>query len=195
MYWWHLVRVDRSELINRVYSAQKLSPVSGDWTNLLKLDKAEFDIKLSDSEVAKISEQKFKNFVKKKSVEVTINYLEKLQKKKSKSKQLVMSDMKISPYLVDSRFSKEERELLFQLRAKTVSVKENFKNAFLNNNMLCDLCKLFPCTQSHPLQCPLLKTRIMVDKKLDLSDKFLYGDVDQQLVYVKIYKQFRDLRE
>ena len=68
MYWWHLVRVDRSELINRVYSAQKLSPVSGDWTNLLKLDKAEFDITLSDSEVAKISEQKFKNFVKKKSV-------------------------------------------------------------------------------------------------------------------------------
>ena len=106
-----------------------------------------------------------------------------------------MSDMRISPYLVDSRFSKDERELLFQLRAKTVSVKENFKNAFLNNNMLCDLCKLFPCTQSHPRQCPLLKTRIIVDKNLDLSEKFLYGDVDQQLVYVKVYKQFWDLRE
>ena len=121
-----------------------------------------------------------------------------------------MSDIRISPYLVDSRFSKDERELLFQLGAKTVSVKENFKNAFLNNNMLwasyfknaflnnnmfCDLYKLFSCTQSHPRQCPLLKTRIIVDKKLDLSDKFLYGDVDQQLVYVKIYKQFWDLRE
>ena len=57
MYWWHLVRVDRSELINRVYSAQKISTVSGNWTNLLKVDKKEFDIKLSDIEVGKIPEQ------------------------------------------------------------------------------------------------------------------------------------------
>ena len=73
-------------------------------------------------------------------------------------------------------------------------MKENFKNAYINNNMLCDLCKLFPCTQAHPLQCPMLKTRIIVDTKLNLNDKFLYGDVDQQLVYVKIYKQFWDFR-
>ena len=79
-----------------------------------------------------------------------------------------------------------ERELLFQLRAKTIDVKENFRNAYLNNDMLCDLCRLFPCTQSHPLQCPKLKTRIIVDKNLNLDDKFLYGTVDQQLPYVKI---------
>ena len=67
MYWWHLVRVDRSELINRVYSTQKFSPLSGDWTNLLELDKKEFNIPLSDSEVAEIPEQKLKNYVKNKS--------------------------------------------------------------------------------------------------------------------------------
>ena len=147
------------------------------------------------SEIAQILEQKFKNYVKKKSVEATIQYLEKLQRKNSKSKQLVMSDMNISEYLVDSRFSKDERELLFQLRAKTVLVKENFQNAFFNNNMLCDLCKLFPCTQSHPLQCPKLLTKIIVDQRVNLSDKFVYGDVDQQLLYVKIYAQFLELRE
>ena len=61
--------------------------------------------------------------------------------------------------------------------------------------MLCDLCQLFPCTQSHPLHCPKLTTTMIVDKKLNISDSHLYGDVDQQLVYVKIYKQYWDLRE
>jgi hypothetical protein len=61
--------------------------------------------------------------------------------------------------------------------------------------MVCDLCRLFPGTQSHPIQCPKVTTSMMVDKRLDISDNFLYGDVDQQLVYVKIYKQFWDLRE
>jgi hypothetical protein len=74
---------------------------------------------------------------------VTIKYLENLQKKNSKSKQLEISDMRISPYLVDRRFSKGERELLFQLRAKTINVKDNFKNAYLNIDMLCSV-PLYP---------------------------------------------------
>ena len=102
-----------------------------------------------------------------------------------------MRDMRVSTSLVDSRFSRNERELLFQLRAKTVMVKENFQNAFYNNDMLCELCKLFPCT----LQCPKLKTKMVVDQNINISDKFLYGHVDQQLLNVKIFKQFWDLRE
>ena len=106
-----------------------------------------------------------------------------------------MRDMTISQYLVDNRFTKEERELLFQLRSKTLLVKENYRNAYLNNNMLCALCKLFPCTQYHPLQCPRLKTTIIVSQNVDLSIEHIYGSVDQQLLFVKIYKQFWDLRE
>ena len=92
-----------------------------------------------------------------------------------------------------NRFSKDERELLFKLRSKTIWVKDNFRNAYLDNDMLCDLCKLFPCTQAHPLQCPQLMTTMIVDKKLNINDNFIYGDVDQQLVYVKIYSTYWEL--
>ena len=61
--------------------------------------------------------------------------------------------------------------------------------------MLCELCSLFPCTQSHPLQCPKLNLTIIVEEKTNLAETFIYGSVEQQLVYVKIYKQFWDLRE
>ena len=32
LYWWHILSVDNSELIFRVYSAQKMTPIPGDWT-------------------------------------------------------------------------------------------------------------------------------------------------------------------
>ena len=61
--------------------------------------------------------------------------------------------------------------------------------------MLCELCLLFPCTQSHPLQCPQLNTKMVVDQSVNLNDTDIYGTVEQQLLYVKIYGQFWQLRE
>ena len=103
--------------------------------------------------------------------------------------------MSISPYLSDTRFSKNERELLFKLRSKTIQVKDNFKNAYQNNDLLCDLCKLFPCTQSHPMQCPQLNLSLVVDKTLHMDEKLIYGSADEQLLYIKIFTQFWELRE
>ena len=39
LYWWNILHVDESEMIHRVYRAQKLSPVFGDWIQLLETDK------------------------------------------------------------------------------------------------------------------------------------------------------------
>ena len=130
--------------------------------------------------------------MKKKSKEQTIEYLEKLNAKNSKSENLIVDDLSISPYLKDQRISKEERELLFKLRSRTVAVKVNFKNAYFNNVMLCQLCKIFRCTQAHPNQCPKLKTKLIVDKSITLSEGHVYGSTDKQLIYVQIYKRFLD---
>ena len=195
LYWRQILKSSKSEMLNRVYNAQTISPVHGDWVNLLKQDKVDFEIKISDEEVEALSEQKFKSYVKQKSVDLAIKYLEKLKKSHSKSYQLNIRDMCISPYLLDDRFLKEDREMLFRLRSKTISVKQNFPNAYMNNDMLCDLCNLFTCTQEHPLQCPALAGSLVVDKSVKLTERFIYGSTEEQLVYVKIYQHFWDLRE
>ena len=195
LYWWHILSIDKSEMLFKIYKAQQLSRVHGDWIELLDGDKNLFDIKLSDEEIKSISKLKFKRFVKKKAEELTIKYLKGLKNKHSKSTQLEVNELETSSYLLHSRLSKEERELLFKLRSKTISVKGNFKNAYVNNNMLCELCQLFPCTQSHPLQCPKLEVKMVVDRKVILRDNFVYGSIDKQILYTKIYKQFWDLRD
>ena len=81
MYWWHILYVEETEMINKVYRAQKLSHVSGDWVLLLEEDKQMFNIKMADDEVKAVSKYKFTNFVKKKSKELTIEYLMRLRRK------------------------------------------------------------------------------------------------------------------
>jgi hypothetical protein len=61
--------------------------------------------------------------------------------------------------------------------------------------MLCQLCKLFPYTQVHIFQCSSLVTSLIVEESVKLDDKDVYGTVDQQLLFVKIYIKFWDLRE
>ena len=84
---------------------------------------------------------------------------------------------------------------MVQVKIQNYLGQGEFPYAYLHNNMLCELCKLFPCTQSHTLHCPKLTTTMVVDNKIKLNESFLYGSVEQQLVYVKIYKLFWDLRE
>jgi hypothetical protein len=44
MYLWHLNSRDESELINRVYTTQKISSSVGDWVKLVQADKSELGI-------------------------------------------------------------------------------------------------------------------------------------------------------
>ena len=146
-------------------------------------------------QVAKMSKQRFKDLVKRKSLDVTTRYLQKMQKSHSKSKSFDVNGGVIAQYLVDSRLNKYERELLFKLRSRTLNVKENFKSAFWNSNLLCDLCHLFPCTQAHVIQCPVITTKIILEKDLRLDESFVYSDIDKQVIYVKIFKQFWETRK
>ena len=75
-----MINVSNSEMIFKVYSAQKLSPDARDWVNVLEADKTLFNIKLSDKKIASIPKQKLKKFVKKKTGELTVQNLEKLKR-------------------------------------------------------------------------------------------------------------------
>ena len=194
MYWWHILHVKKSDMLFRVYSVQKISPVQGDWVKMLEGDNKLFKIKLSDDEMEAISKYKIQNYLKKRVREVTLEYVEGLKQKHSKTQNFDTSRLSTSPYLNDSRFTKTERELLFKLRSRTIQVKYNFQNANLQN-MLCELCNLFTCTQEHVLTCPVLTQHCTIVNTMSVEHNFIYGNVDQQLMYTRIYSQFWDARK
>ena len=71
---------------------------------------------------------------------------------------------------------------------------KGFKGSQGDNNMLCNLYGIFLCTQMHILQCSKLTIYLVVDQSVQLSEKCIYGKVDKQLIFVKIYNQFWKLR-
>ena len=196
MYWWNIIHVKNTDILPRVYSVQKVSTIQGDWVKLLETDKKLFKITLSDEEMQKVSKFKIKNYLKKASQELTLQYIEGLKEKHSKTQQYDTSRLSLAQYLVDSRFTKSERELLFKLRSRTVEVKNNFQNAN-PQSLLCDLCNLFTCTQEHVVSCPVLTPhcKIVNIKSVNVNHSHIYGNVDQQLAYIKIYSQFWDSRK
>ena len=107
---------------------------------------------------------------------------------------LKSSSFKASSYLVDSRFTKSEAQLLFRLRSKTVNLKVNFPKMYQDN--LCKMCKLFPESQAHLLQCPEIvpQLKLVCLKNMD-EENLIYSNIENQLKIVKMYSQVMEFRK
>ena len=66
MYLWHILSRDDSELIKRVYNAQKFSPRKSDWINQVINDKSFLGLNLSDDEIQLFTKSHFKKIVNQK---------------------------------------------------------------------------------------------------------------------------------
>ena len=96
-------------------------------------------------------------------------------------------------YIRDPRFSKNEIELLFALRTRTVNdIKRNFPNQF-NNSIACDLCQTQVDCQEHLLRCVKLTNIVKVPEDIKYSD--IFGNTEKQIKIVKIFKQLLRTRE
>ena len=85
--------------------------------------------------------------------------------------------------------------MLFRLRSQTLDVKMNYGSR--NEDILCEVCKLFPEIQSHVLQCPEItpKLNLVNLANLDLDEKFIYSNIENQLKITKMYCQVLEIRE
>ena len=75
-----------------------------------------------------LSKSMFKTIADKKIERYALIELNKMKMKHSKSGYLKSSSFKAASYLVDSNFTKNEAQLLFKLRSKTLNVKLNFQS-------------------------------------------------------------------
>ena len=80
-------------------------------------------------------------------------------------------------------------------RSRTIDVKLNFPGQ--HNDIWCRSCKLFPESQSHLLQCPMLVTKLnyLSGKTSRLNEKDIYGDTEKQKAIVQIYSDILEVRE
>ena len=194
MYLWHLLSRNESEMIHRIYDSQKVSSSVGDWVRLVEADKTELGIALTDKEIQGVSKSVFNKFVKKKVKTNMMKYLSEKKKSHTKAK-FINCDFNQAEYIKDPMFTTREKQLLFKLRSKTLDVKENFKG--MHRNPWCISCGLFKESQSHLLQCPELVSKLnyLDVKPSTLNENYIYGNIKQQQMMVKIFSDVLDARD
>ena len=195
MYLWKILHLDKSELVYRVFQSQVNSPNSGDWVKLIQKDKLKINLEISDTEIEEMSKGRFKNLIKRKVQILAISDLNEAKIKHSKSQYLNSKNFKTAQYLEDQRFSKKESQLLFSLRSHTLNLKMNFKNQ--HTNTYCEVCQLFPETQSHILHCPQITSKLNIVNLPNSvpEENYIYGRIDKQLEIVKIFSQILEVRK
>ena len=195
MYLWHILKRNKTELIRRVYEAQKIFNNKGDFIKLIEADKKELEMNINDEEISSTSQKRFKDYVKSKVKIHHLNFLHNMKQKHTKSKFLKFSDLKTAEYLKDPEFNTREKHILFKLRSRTLDVKMNFRGQ--HKDVWCISCGLFPEFQSHLLQCPQLVVRLnyLAGKTSRLNENDIYKDVKRQKVIVSIYSDILEVRE
>ena len=198
LYWWHLLHVNKSEIIFRYYNAQNLTlsatENSYDWTHQINNDKKELNIDLDDQEVRKLSKNKFKSYLDHKIFVAVRNWLEKMRLSHSKCKYLPQFSGKPDNYILSKYLSQDEICKFLKLKTRMIKISDNYCNG--NPNILCKMCSLFPETQSHLMTCE--KIRKQLEGVIDFSTvdyKFLTGTNSQQETLAKIYTVILKTRE
>ena len=178
MFYWSLLAKPDSELVKKVYNAQKIAPMKNDWVQQIKDDLETCKINLTESEISSMKKFKFKSIVKEKVREQARAYLVALKKGHSKSKYLD-ENFKVQPYLTSSNMSLAEKKLLFRFRTHTYDCKANFRWNFTDTK--CSICTLDD-TQQHLLNCPMFNDL----NTQSIKYEHIFGTLEEQLRITKV---------
>ena len=73
-------------------------------------------------------------------------------------------------------------------------VKMNFKNNH-KSDLNCKLCIINVSDQEHQLSCPILKSMIPELSQTNIKYQDLFGNIESQLKFIKIYTKIERMRE
>ena len=189
MYYWGILKKTETELVKKVFRAQQLSPVKNDWCLKIKEDLAYLDIDKDESEISAMTKLKFKKYLNIKIKDAAQKYLSSLKNKHTKSEGLSVTDQ-MQSYLISSKLSLSEKQLMFQFRTRTYRCRANYKNQY-GSNLACLICGEED-DQIHLLQCK--KTTVGVDLDgVQYCD--IFSSIDKQVKIGKVLKKITSNRE
>ena len=93
-------------------------------------------------------------------------------------------ELKLQNYLKDDKIPVQEAKNLYRFRTRVAKFKENQKNSY-DVSFACPLCQVQPDTQSHSVQCPVVRTKVEV--------KGTYSDIYMEDIPTDISKTLMEI--
>ena len=194
-YLYNILNKPDSELIKRVYEAQKLKTTKGDWIELIKRDFELIEEDFDEDFIKETTKYIFKKFVKTKITKAAFKYLESIKNGHSKIRDIKYNKLEVQPYILSDELSNEEISSMFAVRSRMTNVKRNFINKF-NQNLSCTLGCEVEENQEHLLDCKFLIDKLE-DKSILAECEYseVFGNIDQQIKMCKIFSKILKIKE
>ena len=133
----------------------------------------------------------YKNIIKKCTKSAAFKYLTTKQASHIKVNQIKYTQLETQKYLLSPIFSNEDVNQLYALRSGTTNCKVNFKNKYINGDLLCDLCGKENQDQQHLLKCEVLLRKLKSKQMLNNCPEYenIYSrDVIKQKEITLLYR-------
>ena len=198
MYLQMILKREDDELVKRIFTAQKSNPCPGDFTELIKKDFEVIKEDYNERKVQNMSKNEYKKHVKSRIKSAALDYLKEIQGTHSKIKHIKYDELKAQEYMMSPLFSNDEVNLLHCIRARYLDCKANFSQRYLNDNLLCALCKSDIDDQKHILVCDVLqkemKAKDVASARVEYDDIFA-KDVKKQKTATALFTDLLRIRK
>ena len=121
MFLHNILQKNSSEMIRKIYEAQKQNPSPGDFCEIVKNDMSAIGLNISEQEISQMKKQKFKDIIKSLARDSALQYLKALKQTHTKLDGITYKNFELQSYLSSPLFNNESRNLLFRLRTRTVN--------------------------------------------------------------------------
>ena len=145
-----------------------------------------------------MSKNKFKVMIERKVNTFAFKCLKVKASSHSKSQKILAEVenriiVKRKAYLRENILTKNDCQLLFELRSKMLDVKTNFSNMY-NNDLTCRTCRKTGSIENedHILICEILKSEIG-DQQVEFD--YVFQDLGKQKIAVKAFRSILRKRE
>ena len=149
-----------SEMTKRRYLSQKSNPIKGNWVHHIKEDLEKVGIIQDDNEISAMKKSAFKSLVKKNVRTATFNALKRVQLTHIKINTILYEKFLLLKYLDSDNFSKEEKSMLFNIRANSVNGFKTCTPSIYRNNLVCKLGCCEDDSLHHCMICPVIDQQI-----------------------------------
>ena len=154
LYFQDVMIKDKEEITRKVVDVQKEDGCKGDFY-LQVMENLNY-LSIPVQKVEGSSKAKMKETLQERINICAYEYLIEKAKAHSKVQEKLYSDCNGMDHYNDARFSPDISNLLFKFRTRTYLVKNNYRNNYINSDIICPLCENHDDTQQHMMSCEKL---------------------------------------
>ena len=156
----HLLKSDEKSMLSKFFKTQLKFPVRDDWTEQVKQDLQDFNIKEDFQWIKSMSKASFSKLVKRCGKEYALTELNKKKSAHSKLCNIEYDDLKLQAYLKCDNISVRQAHTLIKFRTRMAKYGGNYKGA--NASPECPLCGEHGDNQEEIYICKFNKSNVKI---------------------------------